>query len=488
MFVAYVGVGALAVSIVKPQVIVILLLAPVVLLLAYLALRQGIDKLRNLSKHLVWWHILWLLLCLSALVFRIRDIKSIRDEPVDIWAAYRILLVAITAGVLFVIQSLRRSDWIRPMFRGVVGALGAYSLISAISTAWSIYPSWTLYKSFEYAVDVALLAATLVIVSSVEAYKTVLDWMWVLLAGLLGTVWFEAALWPDKAFVPSDGIIGVRLAGFVPAVDQDTVGEWAAILAIVALSRLLAQSRNRQVFYWVVLVGSLFTLLLTQARTALVGFLLGSILVLLFSKRLRVIGVLILALGLLVCITRFGNLAQQFWERGDSEQTRQGFTGRLPEWEYGWGMFLKHPITGYGAYAGGRFAAVAAAVDDPLRSNSLNDYMEIVLGTGLCGLIPIVFVLVATWRRLIRSSVSIGVPRQSRRLAIEAMGVFAIMTTESFFSTELIWHPAQVFLVVVGLTEVLRRERLAALAMSNSPYRLDISSWPPSRSSTPHTP
>jgi O-antigen ligase len=200
-----------------------------------------------------------------------------------------------------------------------------------------------------------------------------------------------------------------------------------------------------------------------------------------------VIGVLILALGLLVCITRFGNLAQQFWERGDSEKTRQGFTGCLPEWEYGWGMFLKHPITGYGAYAGGRFAAVAAAVDDPLRSNSLNDYMEIVLGTGLCGLIPLAFVLVATWRRLIRSSVSIGVPRQSRRLAIEAMGVLAIMTTESFFSTELIWHPAQVFLVVVGLTEVLRRERLATSAMSDSPYRVNISSWPSRQSSAPHT-
>jgi O-antigen ligase len=478
-----VGLGALVVSFVKVQAIIIVVLAPVVLLFAFLALSQGIGKLQNLGKHLVWWHALWFLLCLSALVFRIRDINSIRDEPVDLWAAYRILLVGITAAVLLARQSLRRSDWIRPMFRGVVGALGVYSIISIISTIWSIYPPWTLYKSLEYSVDVALLAAILVTVRSVEAYKTLIDWMWVLLAGLLGTVWLGAALWPSKAFLLDNGIFGMRLSGVLPSVDQDIVGEWSAILAVVALSRLVVRARYRQVLYWAVLVASLFTLVLAQARTALVGFLLGSILVLLFSNHLRVIAVFIIAIGLLVWPTSLGNLAQQFWERGDAEQTRQGFTGRLQVWEYGWGMFLEQPVTGYGAYAGGRFAAVAATVDDPLRSSTLNDYMEIVLGAGLCGLVPVLFVLAATWRLLIRGSRDNCIPTQSRRLAIEATGVLAVMTIESFFSNELVWHPAQVFLVIVGLAEILRRQRLTALAVSDSLYQLKMSRWSPSRPS-----
>src|ERR1700730_295734 len=486
-FVASAGLSAVVISFVKPVTIIICLLAAMSLPFAFLAVSQGTRKLKSLRKHLTVWHILWLLLCLSALVFRIRDTKSIRDEPVDLSAAYRILLVGITAAVLLLYQSLRRSDWIRPMFRGIIGALGVYSLISIFSTAWSIYPAWTLYKSLEYSVDVAALAAILVTVGSVDAYKILLDWMWVLIAGLLGMVWLGAALWPDKALFPDVGLIGVRLAGVLPAVDQDTVGEWSAILAIVALSRLLSQSRNRHGLHWVVLTVSLLTLVLAQARTAIVGFVLGSVLVLIFSKRLRMIGVLVLAIGLLISLTSFGNLAQRFWERGDSEETRQGFTGRQPVWEYGWSMFLKQPVTGYGAYAGGRFAVVAVAANNQLLSNTLNDYMEILLGTGLCGLVPIVFVILATWRFLIQGSREGRLPAQSRRVAIEAVGVLAVMTTESFFSTELIWHPAQVFLVIVGFAEVLRRHRLATLVTSDSRHRSDISVWSQVQSSGPFT-
>src|SRR2546425_8324014 len=109
--------------------------------------------------------------------------------PIDAWAAYRIALVCLTALILLMRLALRQTPWIGSLFRGLVGTLAIYALISLFSTLWSIYPAWTFYKTMEYFVELAVLAAVLTTVRSTEAYKSLFDWTWVLLGGLLVTVW-----------------------------------------------------------------------------------------------------------------------------------------------------------------------------------------------------------------------------------------------------------------------------------------------------------
>ena len=241
----FVLMGALGAFIINPQkpATLLLLFVPPAAIVSGFALVQSFQKFRELKKHLVWWHVLWLLTGLSSLVFRIRDIESIKDEPVDLWAVYRILLVGIVALVLLSRLLVKRPDWVPSLFRGLVGALSVYALISIVSTLWSVYPAWSLYKSVEYLVDIALLGAIIATVRSVETYKTLFDWTWVLQAGLLGTVWAGALLWPSKAFVVEGNLIHVRLSGVLPALDQNDVGLGAAFLAIVALTRLQFPSR-----------------------------------------------------------------------------------------------------------------------------------------------------------------------------------------------------------------------------------------------------
>jgi O-antigen ligase len=391
-------------------------------------------------------------------VFRIRDLSHIREEPIDPSAVYRILLVSIVAVVLLMRLALKRPDWLPFLFQGLVGAVSSYAFISIASALWSIYPAWTLYKSTEYLVTVALLAAIVATVRSIEGYKTLFDWTWVLLAGLLGTVWLGAVLWPDKAFIPTDTFLRIRLNGVLPAVDQTLVGEDAAILAIVALCRLQFQRyRGRKVFYWAVLGCALITLLISQTRAAIGAFFLGATLVLLLSRRFKVMAVLGLAIALLCAIPSLRDSASTFWARGQSAETISAYDGRLPVWQFALNKILERPIIGYGAYAGSRFVVVAGAQDDTTGSSTLNDYVELLIGTGICGLIPIVSALVGAWWYLVRALGENHSSALGYQLNLEALGILAASTLHSFFDVNMIWHPALVFLLIVGYAEFLRR-------------------------------
>ncbi len=81
--------------------IILLVLTPC-LFIAPLCLEQAFSKVRRLLAGLNWSHALWLLLFLSGLVFRSRGVDSIREQPLDAWAIYRVALV----GVSFLLPEL----------------------------------------------------------------------------------------------------------------------------------------------------------------------------------------------------------------------------------------------------------------------------------------------------------------------------------------------------------------------------------------------
>ena len=443
--------------------IFLLLLAPLCLVLPF-ALSQGVRNFSALRKQLTWWHALWLLVFLSGLIFRQRDVQDIRAEPLDIWAAYRISLVSITALALLVRLALRQTEWARSLFRGLVGVLAIYCLVCMASTLWSVYPSWTLYKSVEYFIDVALIAAILATVRSTQTYKTLFDWTWVLLGGLLVSVWAGAVVWPEQALLPTDGLLKVRLAGVLPALDQNSVGEYAAYLAIVALSRLhFSTYRDERIFYRAVLAFGLITLFLSQTRVAVVGFLAAALLVMFSCKRIRLssflvlLPILVLTVAVLLLTTNVGDFLWALWLRGESPETLQGLSGRLDTYAFGWKMFLKRPLTGYGAYAGGKFAVVPQQANS-FAASGLNSYVEVIVGTSIWGLGPLLLALAGSWRFLIKSLSNFPHSALERQLAVEAVGVLVITMARSFFTTLLIWHPALVFLATLGYVEFLRRQ------------------------------
>jgi O-Antigen ligase len=436
----------------------LLLLIPLGLVVCALALGQVAKRLRRLAMSLSWWHGLWLLLFVSGLVFRVRGLDAMRETPVDSWAGLRVALVFTTALVLLVRLGLKKTDWLPSLFQGFVGVLTTYGLVCGLSTVWSVYPAWTFYKASEYLIDVALLAGILVAVRSLSEWKILYDWTWALLGGLSLTVWIGAAVWPTKAFVAGGDLLPARLSGVFPALDQNSVGETAAILAIIALARLLFRARQRRglAFYLMLLAFALVTLVLSQTRTACVGFLLGTVLVFFSAKRRGMLTALVVSIAMILCFTIAGDLVGRYWQRNDRPEGLQSVSGRLPRWEAAWEMIKERPLTGYGAYAAGRFAVLTTS-EDSEWSSVANTYVEVLVGTGIFGLIPLLVAQMGTWWMLILAVRRPFSDPLEHQLAIEGLGVLSILTIRSFTTSNFVWHPALEFLVVLGFAEFLRR-------------------------------
>jgi O-antigen ligase len=215
----------------------------------------------------------------------------------------------------------------------------------------------------------------------------------------------------------------------------------------------------------VVFAFGLITLVFSQTRVAIAGFLVAALLVLFFCKRTRlfsflvVLGILALTVAVLLLTTNVGHFLWAFWTRGDTPEMLQGLSGRLTTWEFAWKMFLERPLTGYGAYAGGRFIVAAKLGADPLAAGVLNSYVEVLVGTSIWALGPLLVALAGSWWFLIKSLSNFFRSCLERQLAVEAVGILAIITARSFFTNLLVWHPALVFLLVLGYAELLRRQR-----------------------------
>ncbi len=440
-----------------------LLAAPFLVIMLAMGLRRAISLLRNLIGHLHWWHTLWMLIFASALVFRIRGVNAIEQNPLDAWAIYRIGLELIVAAALFIRLALRRTPWFGSMFRGFVGVITLFGLIQLASTVWSVFPSWTLYKSCEYLLDIAVLAAVLATIESVKSYKDLFDWTWALYGMLLASVWLGVVLWPQNALYSSfsTGVLGARLQGVLPAVGSNGVGTYAAILATIALCRLLpiAGKKTDRTWYILLFIASLATVVMSQTRSALAGLLFALFLMLLFSKRLGLSTFLTFVVGPILVASSVGGLIWSFLERGQDTAQLESLSSRMQWWSFAFQKFLERPLTGYGAYAAGRFA-VMAQIGNTETSTMHSDYVEMIVGTGIWGLIPFLVVLIGIWwflARYLRHSTAMSLEQQ---LAYEAIAVLGLLTVRSIVMTMLTWHPPLDYFVIVGYAEFLRRRRL----------------------------
>jgi len=446
--------------------IAVILLTPVLGVYAATVFQQAATEQMALLRQLKWWHFLWLVTFLSGLVFRLRSSTSAYTQPVDSAAVYRVVLVFTVAVWLMLRLFLRRTHWVQSLFQGLVGGLTVYSLYAALTTMWSVYPSWSLYKACEYSVDVALLAAVLVTVRSVESYKSLFDWTWTLLGLTLASAWLGALYDPADALEHYHyvGILGVRLKGVIPVVGANRIGDLSAIVALVALARLFPmQGRcSRRSWYSFLFFFGLISLVFSQTRSALAGFAAGVCVLLLVSGRLGLRKVLTVGLAtvivaaVLYVATPAGDLLRDYLRRGQSDQLLNSFSSRVKWWETAWNLYKQTPLgIGMGAYAAERVPTLTAIgfLGESLHS----DYMETILGTGFWGLLPLMVILAGTWFVLLRALYRSALSPPERQLAMEAVAVLSLLTVRTAFMDVMTLHPALHYLAVVGFAELLRR-------------------------------
>jgi O-antigen ligase len=254
-----------------------------------------------------------------------------------------------------------------------------------------VYPPWTLYKSLEYLVDVALLAAFLASIDSTKNYRTFLNWTWTLYGFLLGAVWVSAIIRPQEGFFRAQsmqknfGLLPIQLSGVFPSVSSNKVGDLGALLAILAVCRLLTIKKSdhltlsHRAWYFALFLFGFVSLILAQTRSALASFVLAVIVFLFLSKRWKALTLLCLAGSSLLAVARVRETLLTFLQRGQTASQLESLSSRLDWWSFAWHKFMQHPWTGLGAYAAGRFAVMASSVGDKSTSSTHSDYVEILV-------------------------------------------------------------------------------------------------------------
>jgi O-antigen ligase len=158
-------------------------------------------------------------------------------------------------------------------------------------------------------------------------------------------------------------------------------------------------------------------------------------------------------------LTPVGDMTMEYLQRDQSAAAMKSLTGRATFWQFAWEQFLQHPWTGMGAYAAGRFYIMTKLGSSLASLHS--DWIEVLVGVGLLGLIPFLLVVLGTWRFLIQGVYDRSLDPHGRQMALEAVGVMSVITVHSIFNVELIWHVPLLLLVLLGYAEMLRRRKLA---------------------------
>jgi O-antigen ligase len=196
-------------------------------------------------------------------------------------------------------------------------------------------------------------------------------------------------------------------------------------------------------------------MLAAQTRNSIAGFLVGTALVFLLSKRIWA-STSFIALAMMALSA---GVVRTYLERDTPEQQLavDSLNGRGEFWRLAWSLITKHPWTGLGAYAGGRFA-VLAALGRGGASTLHNDFLEVAVGTSFWGLIPFILALFLTWVILVRAVRNPSLGGNERQLALESIGIIGVLSLHSFFNTDLSWHAPLIYFAALGCAEFLRRQ------------------------------
>jgi O-antigen ligase len=394
-----------------------------------------------------WVYLAWAALLAAASVWNLtRDVRlSADDAGADNFV--RLAFLALGGLIILFVGAKYRFVFVKELAAGALGIFFVFALWGTASTLWSVSPAATVYKSSEYCAMLGLfaLAASLILLSfgdprsQLLALKGVFDWHWFLFFLLIISVYVGVLVWPEYAILRSYrdemGMLGFSIQGALPGLSANAVGDVAAIIGVVAFVRILEKSTST-LFYVPILLVSLLTMVLTQSRTPILAFLIAIIVVLLISGRFVLMAIFGALLGTSL-LTGYFQLAYTFMQRGQDEQGLTSFTGRLGWWEASLQALQENWVNGYGANVGGRYALESVLGEEVATVHS--SWVEVLLDTGVAGLVLFLAALITTWYWLFRLRPNAMENSISRLLWYESLGVLTVLCVRSVFAVNLAW-------------------------------------------------
>ena len=367
-----------------------------------------------------------------------RTSEAMRENPVDIVNLARVILVGFVGFCTIGVSILRIDKFVRNI-RGPLGWMIVYAAVALASTAYSSLPLVSAGKALEVLVDVLFFVAVSSFCSSLEIVS-----LWNLLLSFLSAslvaVWVSALVKPSGGFLYIPGaLLPLQLQGAFPTIHPNDLGELSAIVAATAFCRVLVRRRSaleNEGFLWGgVFVLGLVSLIFAQARTSVVALAAALIAILFMTRKLSLLPVFAMCGGAFIA-GGSGAALREYYMRGQSSELFFTMTGRLTFWKAAWNFFKESPLFGHGFYTAHRLdlsVRLSSLPGSHSVSNIDNTFLEVLLGVGLIGLLPILvalFQLVGRLSQISRAADLSGRLRQSRCEIVGALIIVLIRAVD----------------------------------------------------------
>ena len=365
-------------------------------------------------------------------------------------------LLPILAGYIAVVSLLKNRASPEWLIQGPIGLLMLYALIGVIPTVF--LSTETLIPIYWLAVYGSVLIVLMAISASSDPLKRfsyLLSINWVIIAAIMVNLLLALLFLKDLALAETEGSpLNVRayvgeLASSgqmwgMAATRNTGFGRYASIAGLVAMTRLW-KGRWWVKGLWLLTLGlSLYSLILSQARTAVLGFVIASLILLWLRKSSR--PVLFAGTIFALLLLGFVGFYQGFWHfiirGGDFDPT---LSGRTELWKDGLEMIKKSPLLGFGFHADRIF------MDGQHMHNA---FLHALIQTGIIGTLPFIAAFSGIWVLLFRFHKAQN-PGGGHPLEAEIIAVIVFFTIASITESTIAFYGAA-WLIVAPLIAYLQ--------------------------------
>jgi len=407
--------------------------------------------LRALSRSAQSVILAWSLMFVGLGVFFGRSTYVLGVQSMDQSAWFQIACFGM-AGLVLLAVSLDQRVF-TAMARLPLLLLAGYGLLGVLSATYSPAPIISAYKGLLIWIDVFLAAAAIAYLRTEREARVSLETCYFFTVLLVASALLGAIVAPAAAFRPSTGVIGTMLQGSYPFLNPNELGFLGAVVAIVSLNRMLIKSAWSLRLYWIsqFCVG-LIVLVLSQARTSLLAFIVCSAFLLLATPGRRWIAYLIGMTALAALLLSVASSRTPAWiamplqivadyaERGQTDRGLRTIIDRIDTWlGPGLSMIRERPLLGHGYDAGVRYGATKYGLDGTHMHNA---HFQVLSNSGIVGYLAwLFFVVGATWL-VVRNFHSLWRrPRDDpERYSAEAVCVMLIILIRTLTGSVLVTH------------------------------------------------
>jgi O-antigen ligase len=339
-------------------------------------------------------------------------------------------LLAMLFCALILVRSGRLS---LTLWKGPLMALAAYGLLGGLFFFLSPDPFLSLYWAGLF-FSVVFVAWTLV--NGEDPERSVKALMDVNIAVIIVLVLFYLAgpLWPILRGAHNPRLyklpfgLGIQTA--------NGVGRFAGVLALVSLSRFRQAEFIKKSIWGVLLLVSVASLALSESRTAILGFIVGSLLIVLANRRFNWLIVMVPA------IFYFLYEAWFVWRFKGSFENAFFLTGRETTWRKALGLAIQSPLFGHGFHA------------DRLMLEGEHvhmAYLHSLIQSGILGAICFTGAVVGLGMIIVKKGIIQRTARtqgQENLLLTESLAIFGFLVARSFFESTAAFYGVDLLFLV----------------------------------------